>query len=266
MKDTKEDDEFTFYSEVRSSRKMQKEKILDESFKKAEKSKGIKVEGKKELIKKEPFLKLGIILIIISIVALAVVNFLPWVFIKYDAEYGTIQEFYFKDFENKEGIDYLKEIDYIFESKCTNCSTYSNNFIGITKDDFYDIPTTASYAFYVLITIGVVFTIISILDKCKRYKRNIISIIHSGFATSGIIVGTFIIMLNIKFLSVHFLIYFNEPFIETSGASGIILIFFAPLFLIIISIALVLISLITINLNLREFNKKKKAMNKPEIT
>ena len=266
MEDSKEDNEFTFYSEVKSSRKMQKEKILDESFKRAERSKGIRVEGSKEFFKKPHFLKLGVIFIIISIVALGVINFLPWVFIKYDAEYGTIQEFYFKDFENKEGRYYPNELDSIFDSKCTNCSFNSKNYIGISKDDFFDVPLNASYAFYILIALGVVFTIISFIDKNRNYSRNIISIIHSSFAACGLIIGAFIILLHIKFLSVHFLVYFNEAFIETSGANNIILIFFAPLFLIMIAIAIVLISLITININLREFEKKRRALEVPEIT
>jgi hypothetical protein len=266
MKDTKDDNEFTFYSEVRSSRKMQKENILDESFKRAERSKGIITQDKNQIIKKQQFHKLGVIFIIISIVALAVINFLPWVFIKFDAEYGTIQEFYFRDFENKEGRYYPNEMDNIFESKCTNCSFNSKNYIGISKDDFTVVPTTTSYTFFVFIALGIIFTIISILNYYRFYSRDIISIIHSSFAASGIIIGTFIILLNIKFLSVHFLVYFNEAFIETSGASDIILIFFAPLFIIIISIAIILISLITININLREYNKRRKSMKNEETT
>ena len=258
MKDTKEDGEFTFYSEIKSSRKMQKEKILDESFEKAERSKGIKVEDTKATTKKPPFPKLGIFFIIIAIVALIVINVLPWFFTIFDAEYGTIQEFYFKDFENKDD-RYYQSLDNVFESQCTNCSMSSKNFIGISKDDLFDVPKNSSYTFYLLILLGIIFTIISIIDNSRHYSRSIISIIHSTFATTGVIIGTFIILLNIKFLSVHFLIFFNRAFIDTSGATNIRFIFFAPLFLIIISIAIVLISVIEININLREFDKKRKS-------
>ena len=92
---------------------MQKEKILDESFEKAERSKGIKGEDKKGIAKKAPFPKLGIFFIITAVVALIVINVLPWFFTIYDAEYGTIQEFYYKDFENKDGI-YYKSLDNVF--------------------------------------------------------------------------------------------------------------------------------------------------------
>lgn len=258
MKDTKEDGEFTFYSEVKSSRKMQKEIILDESFKKAERSKGIKGEEKKGITKKPPFPKLGIFFIIIAVVALIIINFLPWFFTRYDAEYGNIQEFYFKDFENKEEWNY-QSLENIFNSQCTNCSTNSKNFIGISKDDLFDVPKNSSYTFYVLILLGIIFTIISLIDNSRHYSKSIIRIVHSSLATPGVLIGTFIIILNIKFLSVHFLLFFNKAFIETSGATNIRFIFFAPLFLIIISIAIVLISVITININLREFDKKRKS-------
>ena len=46
-----ENDDFTFYSEVRSSRRASKEKLLDDSFRKAEKSKGIQNDDFQELIK-----------------------------------------------------------------------------------------------------------------------------------------------------------------------------------------------------------------------
>jgi len=258
MKDTKEDSEFTFYSEVKSSRKMQKEKILDESFKKAERSKGIKAEDKKGITKKQPFLKLGIFFIIIAVIALVIINFLPWFFIRYDAEYGTIQEFYYKDFKNKDD-SYYQSLENIFDSQCTNYTINSNNFIGISKDDFFKGPKISSNAFYVLILSGLIFTIISIIDYLRHYSKIIISIIHSLFATTGVVIGTFIILSNLKFLSVHFIIFFNKAFIETSGATNIRFIFFAPLFLIIISIAIVLISVITININLRELDKKRKS-------
>ena len=258
MNDTKEDGEFTFYSEIKSSRKMQKETILDESFKKAERSKGIQAEDKKGITKKQPFPKLGVVFIIIAVIALIVINFLPWFFAKYDAEYGTIQEFYFKDFEKKDGRHY-QSLENIFDSQCTNCSINSKNFIGISKDDLFDVPKNSSYAVYVLILLGILFTIISLIDNSRHYSRSIISIIHSSFAAPGVLIGTFIILMNIKFLSVHFLIFFNKAFIETSGATNIRFIFFAPLFIIIISIAIVLISVITININLREFDKKRKS-------
>lgn len=258
MKDTKEDGEFTFYSEVKSSRKMQKENILDESFKKAERSKGIKSEKTKGITRKTPFPKLGIFFIIIAVVALIIINFLPWFFIRYDAEYGTIQEFYFKDFENKDD-SYYQNLENIFDSQCTNCSINSKNFIGITKDDLFDVPKNSSYTFYVLILLGIIFTIISLIDNSRHYSKSKISIIHSSLAAPGVLIGTFIILINIKFLSVHFLTFFNKSFIETSGATNIRFIFFAPLFLIIISTAIVLISIITININLREFAKKRKS-------
>jgi len=258
MPDSNEgNDDFTFYSEIKSSKKSTKEKILDESFRKAEKSKGINNdETSKESIKARPFLKLGVLFIIVAIFALVVINYVPWMFIRFDAEYGTINAFYYSDLETKETGYYL-EIDYIFESKCTNCSDFSKNFIGISKDDFSDVPKNCSYASYILIIVGVVFTILWIFYKFRNYFSSFITIIHSSFATANIIFGSFIIFLNAKFLSVHYLSYFNKPFIETSGLSNIIFLFLAPLLLMIIGIGSIIISIIIININLRVYEKKR---------
>ena len=127
-----------FYSDIKKSRKALKEDILDETFKKAEISKGLRPKEEKKVTKKT-FLKLGIILIIIAIISLVVINHLTWMYVKYDADYGTIEELYYRELVNKEDQSY-KEIDYIFESQCTNCSNNSKNYIGITKDDFTNIP------------------------------------------------------------------------------------------------------------------------------
>jgi len=252
-----ENDDFTFYSEVRSSRRASKEKLLDDSFRKAEKSKGIQNDDFQELIKNRPFLKLGVLLIIVGIFALIIINIVPWMFIRFEAEYGTINAFYYNDLEPRNGGYYL-EIDNIFESKCTNCSDYSKNFIGLTKDDFSNIPSTCSIASYILIVVGVIFTIIEILDKKFHYFYKIIKIIHSSFSTAGIIFGSFLIYLNIKFLSVHFLAFYNTQFIETSGANNVIFLFLAPLLLIILSLGILVICLVLININLRKYAKKRK--------
>ncbi len=258
MEDTNEEsDDFTFYNEVRSSRKSTKEKILDESFKKAEKSKGIETNDGQDLLKKSHFLKLGVLFIIVAILALVIINYVPWMFIKFDAEYGTINAFFDKDFVNKEN-EYYLEMDYIFESKCNNCSDNSKNFIGITKDDFIDIPVMSTLASYILIILGIAFTIIEILEQFGKFSRDLIIIIHSLFATAGIIFGTYLIFINIKFISVYFLSYYNTMFIETSGLSNVIFLFLAPLFLIMISIGIIIISIIVININLRGYEKKRR--------
>jgi len=244
-----------FFLDVRKTRKKAKEDILDETFEKAEISKGLRPK-KEEKGTKKPFLKLGIILIFIAVISLVIViNHLPWMFIKYDAEYGTIQEFYHRDFINEED-HYYEEIDDIFESPCTNCSNSSKNYIGLIKDDFTNIPKTTSYGFITLALLGIIFTIFGIFERIRNFSRELVTVIHSTFAAAAFIVSIIIALSTIKFLGSHFLLYYNKPFIEASGVNDVILIYPVPLILIVISFAIMIIASTVMKINFHEFEKK----------
>lgn len=243
-----------FHSDIRKIRKVAKEDMLDETFKKAEISKGLRPkEGGR--VTKKPFLKIGIVLIIIAVVSLAIINYLPWMYTKYSSESGTIQELFYKDFENKEE-NYYRETDYIFESPCTNCSNNSKNFIGLTKNDFTNIPRTASYGFITLAILGLIFTIFEIFDRMRNFSMETVTVIHSSFAAAAFIVNTVITILSIKFLGVYFLVYYNRPFIEASGINNLILIFLVPTILIVITITTIMIAITIMKINFHEFEMK----------
>ena len=242
------------FSDIRKIRKSAKEDILDETFKKAEISKGLRSEPDDKVTKKH-FLKLGIILIIIAVLSLIIINNLPWMYIKYNSDYGAVEELYYKDFINEEG-HYYKEVDYIFESPCINCSNNSTNYIGLTKDDFSNIPKNASYGFITLAILGIVFTIIEVFRKRQNLSINTVTIIHSIFAAASLFIGIVVVLLSIKFIGFYFLLYYNKPFIEVSGIYNIILIFIVPIILIIISYAIIMISIIVMKINFNEFEKK----------
>ena len=244
---TKEED---FFHNLRRSKKIAKEDILDEIFRKAEISKGLRPKEEKKVVKK-PFLKIGIILIIIAVISLTIIYTLPWMYIKCDTGYGTIQEYFNKDFENKEGNDY-EEIDYIFESPCTNCSNNSKNYIGLNKNDFTDLPKLSSYGFITLIFLSLIFTIFVILERIRNLSMEIVTLIHSIFAATAIIISIFITFLSVRFFGVYFLLYYNKPFIEASGINNIILIFPVPIILFVISIAIIIISINIITINFHE--------------
>jgi len=245
------------FSDIRKIRKSAKEDILDETFKKAEISKGLRSEPEENITKK-PFLKLGIILIIIAVLSLAVINNLPWMYIKYKADYGAVEELYYRDFKNEEG-HYYKEIDNIFESPCVNCSNNSTNYIGLTKDDFSNIPKNTSYGFITLAILGIVFTIIEVFRRRRNFSINTASIIHSVFASAALFIGVVVALLSIKFIGFYFLLYYNKPFIEVLGIKNIILIFIAPIILIVISYAIIMIAIIVMKINFNEFEKKLKS-------
>ena len=243
------------FSDVRRIRRKAKDDILDETFKKAEISKGLRPKEEEKIIKK-PFLKLGIILIVIAVISIVVViNYLPWMLIKYDADYGTVQELYYKDFINKDGY-YPTEIDYIFESPCTNCSNNSKNFLGVIKSDFYDIPQATSYGFITLAILGVIFTIFEIYERIRNFSMEIVTLIHSTFAAAAFIISIFVALSNIKFISAYFLLYYNKSFVEAAGINDIILIFPVPIILLIISIATMIIAITVMKINFSEFEKK----------
>lgn len=249
-----------FYSDMRKIRKAAKEDMLDETFKKAEISKGLRPEEERKVTKK-PFLKFGIVLIIIAVVSLAIISYLPWMCTKYNSQSGTIQELFYKDFENKEG-DYFAETDYIFESLCTNCSNNSKNYIGLTKNDFTNTPRTTSYGFITLAILGLIFTIFAILDRMRNFSMEIVTVIHSSFAAAAFIVNTVIMILSIKFLGVYFLVYYNKPFIEASGINNLILIFPVPIILIVISLTTIMIAITVMRINFHEFEIKLR-LDKP---
>jgi hypothetical protein len=249
-----EDIDDDFFSNIRTKRKTIKEDILDEAFKKAEISKGLRSkEGKK--ITKKPFLKLGIILIFIAVLSLAVINYLPWMYIKYDVGDETLHESFGIDFKNSEG-HYNETIDYIFESPCTNCSNNSKNYLGITKNDFTNIPRLITYAFVSLAILGIIFTIFEVIERKRNLSMELVSLVHSTFAIAAYVVCVFVIFISIKFLGAHFLLFYNRPFIEASGISNIIIIFPVIIILIIISFAIIIIATTVMQINFHEFEKK----------
>lgn len=252
-----DDEEDDFFRDVARSKKSLKEDVLDETFKKAEILKGMRPKEERKLTKK-PFRLLGVVLISIAIISILIINLAPWMYIKYDAEYGTIEEFYYRGFENKEE-HYYREIDYIFESPCTNCSNNSKNFIGITKDDFTNIPRLTSYGFFILIALGVLLTVIELFFRMRNLSMDIASVIHSMFAAASVFVGVFVMFLSIKFIGLYFLLYYNMAFIEASGINSVVIVFLVPIILIIISALIMRIAFTVMKINFREFENKLKS-------
>ena len=248
-----EDTDEEFFTDVRRHRKAIKEDILDETFKKAEISKGLRPQEGKKAIKK-PFLKLGIVLIIIAIISLVAINYTPWLYLKYDADYGAIQELYDRDFNKG---DYYQEVNDIFESPCTNCSNNSKNFLGLTKNDFSTIPETTTFGFYIIMLLGVIFTIIEIIRKIRDFPGILTPIIHSSFAAATAVIGIFLAIILIRFLGFLFMLYYNRSFIEAGTVDNIVAVCFAPIALMLISFATIIISIIVIKANSAKYEKKQ---------
>ena len=248
-------------SEKKEEKKFYKSKdqILDESFKKAELIKTGQPEKKHlETIVRKPFIKIGIFIAIFAIIGLFLINYIPTMYIYYETDYGSIEEFYsYKEFENNQ-IEH-EEIYSLFESTCYNCSDNTESYIGLTINDFKETPKITIYVFYFLLIIGAIFTLFIIIDRKKDFPENTITIVHSIFTTLFIVAGIIILLTNIKFLDAYLLQQLNKPFIQALGFNRVQLIFFMPYILILFSLVLFIFGLILIRLNLN------KAVNKLHI-
>lgn len=241
-----------------------KDKILDESFKQAELLKKVhpeKIEKKK--VVKKPFIKIGIIIAFIAIIAIIFLNFIPWMYINYETDYGSVEEYFsYNELINNQ-IE-SEDIIGLIESTCNNCSDNSNNYLGLTLNDFKNTPKLTFYNFIFLVLIGIIFTIIIITDRKRDFSEETMIIIHSVFSTFLLITGIIIMLLNIKFLGANLILEMNKPFIEFLGFNNVKIFFFMPYISILFSFILFIIGLTFIKINMRiaiknfQMNKSKK--------
>ncbi len=182
-----------------------KEKILDETFKKAEISRGIKLPEITTLTKKHTkkiFPKLGILLIIVGVIGIIFINNLPWAFIRYGTGDDKTETFIYRDFEIVESLE--EEINALLKSPY---------YLGISDNDFIETPSLSSYCFFSLVILGVVITLFGLLDRWRNLSLEVFTITHFIFATIAIIPGIIIVLSVIKFLGAHILLFHNAPFV-----------------------------------------------------
>jgi len=223
-----------------------KEEILDESFKKAEVSRGLRPPKSKPPIKKSHekfFPKLGILLIIIAIIGLLFIFTVPWAYVKYDTGDGTIETLFYKDFKDG-GSEYQQIVD-LFKSP-------NSSYIGVSIDDFTDVPVSASYGFILLIVLGVALTIFGILDKIYDFSIEMFTIIHFIFGMVTIVPGTFIVLSVIKVLGSHFLVYYNMPLIPNQN---IVLVFPGVFIVIILGFMIIKLAFTVMRMDFKELEK-----------
>jgi len=238
-----------------------KEEVLDEVFIKAQALKGKKVKKtevkKKKVSTGRPFLKTGIILIIIAIAALVVIEQTPWLYIRHEANDGSSEQLFYRDFEtrNPEITKINQTVLNIFNSPCNNCSNNSNNFIGLTIDDFTTTPQTTSSGFIALLLIGVIFTVFVIIDKFRNFYDEIVLAVHSLCSVGAIVACMIILISCMKFLGAYLLLHHNWSFIEISGIENVRLVFLAPIILIVLTLMTLRGSMMILKINFREMKK-----------
>lgn len=242
------------FLKIKKSEK-EKEELLDESFKRVELSKKKKkflIKEKKEI--KKFFPVFGVIFIVIAIVALLIINYLPWMYIKYNnSDYQEFEGFFYRDFKTKFE---QKEILDLFGSNCNNCSSYSHNYIGLSTEDFIYSPQYCFYGFIALILLGLISIIFAIIDKFRNFSIKSYVLFYFISGIIEVIIGVYILSICVKFLGANFLLFYNKSLIEGIGLYNAKLLILAPILLIVFAFILIKGAMIAVELNFKKLEKR----------
>lgn len=253
VSDLEDIDENNFLKLKKSEK--EKEELLDETFKKVElskKKKKLLIKEKKEI--KKFFPVFGVIFIVIAIVALLIINYLPWMYIKYNnSDYQEFEGFFYRDFKTKFE---QKEILNLLGSNCNNCSSYSNNYIGLSTEDFIYSPHYCFYGFIALILLGLISIIFAIIDKFRNFSIKSYVLFYFISAIIEVIIGVYILSICVKFLGANFLLFYNKSLIEGIGLYNAKLLILAPILLIVFAFILIKGAMIAVELNFKELAKR----------
>lgn len=177
-----------------------KERILDETFKKAEVSRGLRSSDSgthKKRSYEKTFPKVGLLIISLAIIGLLFINNVPWVYIRYDVGKEAAFDSSFENVENKTLLNIFK-------------STYP---LGLFTDDITYAYSSTVYGFISLIILGIAITIFGIFDKFRDFSIETFITIHFIFTTAIIAPSIFIALSGMKILGAHFLFYHNSNLI-----------------------------------------------------
>lgn len=229
-----------------------KDQLLDQNYNKAEKKKEKKLVNKK-IDKKKPFLKTGVILLIISILCLIIVNVMPWAYVKCDSsiENNEIEKFIYH--YNMPSNIKEREIVNIFETPEVNASMHSSNYIGINFDDFKNSKAILGLGFILLSLMAVIFIFFQLIERSKSVFKNGFMFFHTAFSCMVVIVSFFLFFTLVKFYSVYPLLFYNRNFISSDN----IFIFFpVPVIISIVLLILIKASLSIIKIYMRIIREK----------
>jgi hypothetical protein len=177
-----------------------KERILDETFKKAEVSRGLISSDSgthKKRSYEKTFPKVGLLIIGLAIVGLLFINNVPWVYIRYDVGKEAAFDSSFENVGNQTLLNIFK----------------SPYHLGLSTDDITYAYSMIFIGFISLVILGIVITIFGILDKFRDFSIETFITIHFIFTTAIIAPSTFIALSGMKILGAHFLFYHNSNLI-----------------------------------------------------
>ncbi len=249
-----------FFKKRKIDKNKYKELILDETFKKAEFYIANRKKKKMETTKAKgkPFIKSGIAVIFIAIFAIICVQFFPWMYLKYDTATGGVEYFVGRDFFiQDQNIDKINpEIINLFEAPISNKEKYSGSYIGLTLNDFSNIPKTTMTAFVIMIIISIIFSLYLIIDKFHTFNIDNVTMIYSGFAACCIVLSLIVLIYGLKFIASYFMLYFNWQYVIDLGINDIRLVYVVPLIMIFLSLVLVKSCITILKLNYHDIEKR----------
>ncbi len=180
-----------------------KERILDETFKKAEVSRGLRSSDSgthKKRSYEKTFPKIGFLIIGLAIVGLLFISNVPWVYIRYDVGGVGKEAAFDSSFANVGNQTLLN----IFKSPY---------HLGLSTDDVAHAYLMKKIGFIALIILGTIITIFGIMDKFRDFSIETFIAIHFILTTAIIAPSTFIALSGIKILGAHFMFYHNSNLI-----------------------------------------------------
>jgi len=243
----------------KQDKKMLKEEIFNENYKKDSIPTHKMEIGTKLKPKKKPFLKLGLLLICIGIICLLIINVVPWAYTIYDNKTSNHM--------NNEIFYYNDKIDNF--SNDTNFSSFfeskdSYNYLGVNSYTLQLIFNMQSYIIYTIIIVGVILTILSLLIKRGDFPVAKYKLLYCFFAIITAILCIYLIFITVKFLGAEILLFYNGNFIS-NNIENLALLFISPIILICLASILLKINTTILKINLNYFEKifDEKIKNKP---
>ncbi|MEF8879571.1 MAG: hypothetical protein V5A64_04185 [Candidatus Thermoplasmatota archaeon] len=224
---------------------------LDKNFKKAELAKRKRKEGTKE--RKKPFLRSGVLLVMVAVVCLVLTYLGPWTYISCDSytQNETVEAVFYR---NDEIDNAEEEIKGVFEFGSENENQYSSTPIGLSFQDFSSTSKILIYGFSILLLLSLIFIGIQLIDRFfDLLSKENFKIFHSIFSAVIVTIGVFLLISLIKFLGVYHLIYYNQNLVST----GNIRLIFPTAFLVILILSITIkVAFSIMSINIKELHKK----------
>lgn len=240
---------------------LSKDELLDENFKKAEKTK-LKKDDKKTKVENKPFLKTGILLLLIALICLMIVNFLPWAYVRCENSSGGGEVEAFIYSSDKASDINEKDIVNIFEVSEVNSTLYSSNFVGINFDDFKISASILNLGFVFLSLMAIGFIIFQMIDRSKNIFKNGFMFFHSAFSCLIIIACFFLLFSLVKFFSVYPLLSYNSAFINNSN---VLILFPVPIAISIVMLIVIKAFFSVMKIYIKKIRDKTDKEGKKEI-